>query len=79
MLLESYSYQRVIERGFTVIRDEHDKLVTRSSQIADGANATVEFADEIRDIRVSKPARKKKQSRDQLAKNTHSGKQEELL
>lgn len=81
MLLESYSYQRVIERGFTVIRDEHDKLVARSSQIADGANATVEFADEIRDIRVSKPVRKKKQSRDRLAKNknTQGGEQEELL
>jgi len=80
-LLESYSYQRVIERGFTVVRDEQDKLITRSSQIADGSNATIEFADETRGIHIRKPIRKEKKSRDRLAQNkkNYGGRQEELL
>ena len=80
-LLESYSYQRVIERGFTVVRDEQDKLITRSSQIADGSNATIEFADETRGIHIRKPIRKEKKPRDRLAQNkkNYGGRQEELL
>lgn len=47
-LLESYSYQRVVERGFTVIRDLNEKPITRSAQVSDGTKAKIEFADGAR-------------------------------
>ena len=47
-LLESYSYQRVVERGFTVIRDLNEKPITRSAQVSDGTTAKIEFADGAR-------------------------------
>ena len=47
-LLESYSYQRVVERGFTVIRDLNEKPITRSAQVSNGTTAKIEFADGAR-------------------------------
>ena len=58
MLLESYSYHRVIERGFAVIGDLDRRPITRSAQARDGTSATVEFSDEERIIVIGKTPNK---------------------
>ncbi|PPR17534.1 MAG: Exodeoxyribonuclease 7 large subunit [Alphaproteobacteria bacterium MarineAlpha9_Bin7] len=58
MLLESYSYHRVIERGFAVIRDLDRRPITRSAQARDGTSGTVEFSDEERIIVIGKAPNK---------------------
>ena len=60
MLLDSYSYQRVIERGFTVIRGPDQRPITRSAQVADGTSAKVEFADGERSVLIGKAPKKVK-------------------
>ena len=52
MLLESYSYQRIVERGFTVIRDLNEQPITRSAQVSDGTTAKIEFSDGNRSILI---------------------------
>ena len=64
MLLESYSYQRVIERGFTVIRDQDEQLITRSSQATENTNVIVEFADDKRAAILGKIKRNRKKQKD---------------
>ena len=58
MLLDSYSYQRVIERGFTVIRGPDQRPITRSAQVTDGTSAKIEFADGERSAIIGKAPEK---------------------
>lgn len=44
-LLDSYSYERVLERGFAVVRDEAGKPVTRAAGLQPGAALALEFRD----------------------------------
>ncbi|WP_090022076.1 exodeoxyribonuclease VII large subunit [Limimonas halophila] len=44
-LLESYSYQRALNRGFAVVRGEGDEVLTRAAQVTAGQRLDIEFAD----------------------------------
>ncbi|MBN9543171.1 MAG: exodeoxyribonuclease VII large subunit [Alphaproteobacteria bacterium] len=44
-MLESYSYTNVLNRGYTVLRDENDNLVTLKSMVNKGEKYDLEFAD----------------------------------
>ncbi|MBI3445113.1 MAG: exodeoxyribonuclease VII large subunit, partial [Magnetospirillum sp.] len=51
-LLESFSYRKVLERGYAVIRDGHGLPVTSATEAKPGAALVVEFADGKTGIRV---------------------------
>jgi exodeoxyribonuclease VII large subunit len=44
-LLESYSYKKVLERGFVVMRNNKGKIITSSAKIIAGEHFDAEFAD----------------------------------
>lgn len=44
-LLTSFSHEKTLERGFTLIRDSQGSLVTNASQTSNGAGYEVQFAD----------------------------------
>lgn len=44
-MLEAYSFQNVLKRGYTVIRDEKGKPITAASKTKDGQNITIQFQD----------------------------------
>ena len=44
-LLESYSYRNVLQRGFTVVRDDSGQVIPSAEPITQGTTATVEFFD----------------------------------
>jgi len=44
-LLESLSFKKVLERGYTVVWDENDKPVTASKQLESGQKLNIEFKD----------------------------------
>lgn len=46
-MLNSLSYKSVINRGYAVVRDEHNKPVGGASQIKSGKHFTVEFKDGV--------------------------------
>ncbi|RAU21713.1 exodeoxyribonuclease VII large subunit [Paramagnetospirillum kuznetsovii] len=46
-LLESYSYRKVLERGYAVIRDEHGHPVVAAAEARPGAVVAVEFSDGV--------------------------------
>ncbi len=43
-LLESYSFERVLERGFAVVRDADGRIIARADNAAEGAAVSLEFA-----------------------------------
>ncbi|MCB1529408.1 MAG: exodeoxyribonuclease VII large subunit [Rhodospirillales bacterium] len=43
-MLESLSFKRVLERGFTVLRDSNGALVTRADQTREGMGGEIEFS-----------------------------------
>ena len=43
-LLESYSYERILDRGFSVVYDENNNIVTAGKALKDGQNIQIEFA-----------------------------------
>ncbi|KPB02526.1 exodeoxyribonuclease VII large subunit [Ahrensia marina] len=47
-LLESYSYQRVLDRGFALVMDESAKPIRSSKGVAKGAGLTIQFAGDDR-------------------------------
>ena len=44
-LLESYSFERVLERGFVVVRDENGDPVTSAKKTKTGDAIALQFAD----------------------------------
>jgi exodeoxyribonuclease VII large subunit len=44
-LLDSYSYEKVLARGFALVRDAADRSVTSAAAVAPGAGLTIQFAD----------------------------------
>jgi len=44
-LLESYSFQRTLDRGFALVKDDQDQLVRSVAALAPGNNITLELAD----------------------------------
>lgn len=43
-LLDSYSFERVLDRGFALVRGTDGHPVTKAAQAAEGADLTIEFA-----------------------------------
>jgi exodeoxyribonuclease VII large subunit len=52
-LLESYSYERVLDRGFALVRDKSDAPVLSATQISAGDQVNVTFRDGVRQMLVS--------------------------
>ncbi|MGE0735732.1 MAG: exodeoxyribonuclease VII large subunit [Alphaproteobacteria bacterium] len=52
-LLESYSYQRVLERGFALVRGGAGAPITQAAQAAPGSDVTIRFADGEVDARIA--------------------------
>ena len=52
-LLESYSYERVLERGFVLIRDKNDQPIFSAKKAIPGEALTATFKDGIINIMVS--------------------------
>ena len=44
-LLESVSYKKVLSRGYSVIRDGDEKIVSSKSQLKDKSSLTIEWSD----------------------------------
>ncbi len=44
-LLDSYAYERVLARGFALVRDAADQPVASAAAVAPGAGLTIQFAD----------------------------------
>ncbi|MBB4104661.1 exodeoxyribonuclease VII large subunit [Allorhizobium borbori] len=44
-VLQSLSYTNVLKRGYAVIRDENDRLLTRANAVSSGSAIAIEFAD----------------------------------
>lgn len=65
-LLESLSYQSVLERGFAVVRDENGKALSDGKNIKTGATLGIEFrdgkVDAVAGSKKNKPAPKKKRA-----------------
>ncbi len=66
-LLQSVSYENVLERGFALVRDQHGGLIRRAAGAPGGTRGEVQFADGARAVvfdeaGVSKPRRTKAKS-----------------
>ncbi len=59
-LLDSFSYERVLERGFALITDRARKPVTLLTETAPGMGLSVRFADGAADVTVDGPNTSKK-------------------
>ena len=68
-LLESYSYERVLDRGFALVRDKAGTPVTRAADIRSGDKLSLRFADGERgataDGEAAAPKRKTKTTTEQ--------------
>ncbi|MDC3107659.1 exodeoxyribonuclease VII large subunit [Paracoccaceae bacterium] len=53
-LLESVSYKKVLSRGYSVIRDENDKIVSSKSQSKGKSALTIEWSDGKISVRTDK-------------------------
>ena len=72
-LLESLSYERVLERGFTVIRDAAGSPVARAAEAVPGSAVEIQFADArlaARLGRKARPPRKAKPAHDDETQGT---------
>ena len=54
-LLQSLSYRRVLERGFTLTLDNNGAAVTSSHTVRDGADYTIQFHDGSAKVKARKP------------------------
>jgi exodeoxyribonuclease VII large subunit len=58
-LLESYSYQRVLARGFALVRDANDQPVTAAAAVEPGSELVLQFKDgEVSTVAASGPGGK---------------------
>lgn len=63
-LLESYSYEKVLERGFALVRDTDGKPVLSAASVDDGDALTLQFRDgTLEAIAGSKPVEKSKRTK----------------
>lgn len=70
-LLESYSYERVLDRGFALVSGPDGKTIASAGQVSAGDDVTIRFKDGQQNARISggipvpkKPAKAKKSSDD---------------
>lgn len=79
-LLESLGYRNVLQRGFALVRDPHDRPVKRAAQLADGMALTLEFSDGLRGARITDAAGPQpKPERSDSTPPPPPGKQDRLL
>lgn len=72
-LLEGLSFKRVLERGFAVIRDNNDKIISNANTLKSGEAVSIEFQNNVRRSAVidAEPRTKKPKARKtKPAKNT---------
>ena len=53
-LLEASSFNRVLERGFTLVMNNEDKPIKLSAKAPQNANVKIKFSDEIRSAQLDK-------------------------
>ena len=53
-LLEASSYNRVLERGFSLVMNNEDKPIKLSSEAPKNANVKIKFSDKIRTAQLDK-------------------------
>ena len=58
-MLEAYSFQKTLKRGFALIRDEDGKPVTKASQTKDGQTIQIELQDDTVGATIGKAPRQK--------------------
>lgn len=64
-MLEAYSFENVLQRGFTVIWDEKENVITQSSQAGDGQSIKIQFKNrEFVKASVQKKSSKKNEQQD---------------
>ncbi|WP_262690316.1 exodeoxyribonuclease VII large subunit [Kordiimonas aestuarii] len=51
-MLESLSYERVLDRGYALVEDAGGKPVTKASQLSAGDRVKVHFSDDVSDMQV---------------------------
>ena len=78
-LLESLSYQKVLERGFAVIRDEQGKTLSDGKGVAKGENLGIEFRDGVVGVIVSNGKPKSKPKAKKKKKPVSNDEQGQLL
>ena len=72
ILLQSYNYRNVLKRGYAVVRNNSDRLVTRSKQAQKYKAAKIEFFDATADIIIKKNPNTKNNNERTPAKSTES-------
>ena len=84
-LLESYSFQRTLDRGFALVKNDQDQLVRSVAALTPGKNITLELADGKAGAAVtgkaqlSQPKEKPAAKPESKPKNKTNDKQETLL
>jgi exodeoxyribonuclease VII large subunit len=76
-LLDSFSYQRVLERGFVLVRDSGGRPLIRAVEVKAGDRLTLGFADGEREAVAD--GRRSAKSSASAAKSSRPGRQGELL
>lgn len=81
-ILESLSYERVLDRGFALVSDDEGKPLARAAGLSDGDAISIRFADDMRQATINggkgsdtEPVRKTKQpgSKKTRANDTRQG------
>ncbi len=80
-LLENLSYQKVLERGFAVIRDDENKALSEGKNIKKGSHLGIEFRDGVVDVLATgtMPATAKKKKPKTKKEKTKDNQQGQLL
>jgi exodeoxyribonuclease VII large subunit len=69
-LLESYSYERVLERGFVLVRDKAGAPMTRAEDLKPGEKISLRFADGERAATTDGEAQKRKPAKARAEQGT---------
>lgn len=77
-LLESLSYQKVLERGFTVVRDARGKTISDGKDIKNGERLGIEFRDRVVPV-ISAEGKKLPTKRKKKPAKEDNAKQGQLL
>jgi len=59
-LLESYSYERVLARGFALVRDALDRPIGTAAAVVPGAGLKIQFSDSEVSVTASGPGRRRR-------------------
>ena len=51
-LLEASSFNRVLDRGFSLVMNDEGKLIKKSSEAPENANVKIKFSDRVRTAKL---------------------------